>query len=296
MNQRQKADLMLILVALSWGFSYYFVDLAMMELGSFTLNAYRFFVAFGIAFLFSFPQLKSPNKTTLLHSLGCGFLLFLVYIGANMGVKYTTLSNTGFLASMTVIFTPIFAFLYYRRVPKPHTFLSVILCFIGICLLTLGDGFTINMKNFKGDIASILCAICYANHLLFTEYAVKKKTVDAYQLSVYQFFVCGLLNVIAAFIWESPILPSSGKIWAATLFLSVFCTGMAFVVQAIAQKFTTATRVGIIFSLEPVFAGIVAFIFAGERLGLRAYIGAFLMVTSIFIMELAPIIWKKRRV
>ena len=46
------------------------------------------------------------------------------------------------------------------------------------------------------------------------------------------------------------------------IFLSVFCTGVAFIIQAVAQQYTTAAHVGIIFTLEPVFSGIVAFIFA----------------------------------
>ncbi|MDO4176769.1 MAG: DMT family transporter [Bacillota bacterium] len=71
----------------------------------------------------------------------------------------------------------------------------------------------------------------------------------------------------------------------SVVFLSIFCTGVAFAVQAIAQQYTTATHVGIIFALEPVFAGIVAFLFAGERLLPRAYFGAFLMLLSIIIME-----------
>lgn len=64
------------------------------------------------------------------------------------------------------------------------------------------------------------------------------------------------------------------------------CTGVAFIVQAIAQQYTSAAHVGIIFALEPVFAGIVAFIFAHEVLLPRAYFGALLMIAGLFIMEI----------
>ena len=70
------------------------------------------------------------------------------------------------------------------------------------------------------------------------------------------------------------------------LFLSVFCTGVAFVVQPIAQQYTTASHTGVIFALEPVFAAVVAAVFAGEFLSAKSYFGAFLMVTSIFIREI----------
>ena len=38
--------------------------------------------------------------------------------------------------------------------------------------------------------------------------------------------------------------------------------------------------------MEPVFAGVVAFLFAGEVLLPRAYAGAILLVGSLFVMEL----------
>ena len=77
-----------------------------------------------------------------------------------------------------------------------------------------------------------------------------------------------------AFVCETPRLPGSGPIWGAVAFLAVFCTGLAFIVQTLAQQYTSASHVGVIFTLEPVFAGIVAFLFAGEVLTPRAYVGA----------------------
>lgn len=295
MKKSLKADLMLLFVSLSWGFSYYISDIALSGLGVFSLNFYRFLIAFFIAFLLTGKKLIRPNRMTLKYSIGCGLVLYFVYIGANMGVKYTTLSNTGFLATMSVIFTPIFAFIYARRIPNKTTILAVIMCFIGIALLTLKDGFTLNTEYLKGDLYSILCAVSYAHHLLLTERAVKRKEVDVYQLSVYQFLVCGVLNLVTSFIFKEPMVPETGRVWTATLFLAVFCTGIAFIIQAIAQQYTTATHVAVIFSLEPVFAGIVAYFLAGERLGSKAYLGAILMVSSIFIMELRPLKSEKER-
>lgn len=61
---------------------------------------------------------------------------------------------------------------------------------------------------------------------------------------------------------------------------------MAFIVQPVAQQYTTASHTGVIFALEPVFAGVVAAVFAHEILSFKSYLGAFLMVASIFIMEI----------
>lgn len=285
MSKSIKADLMLLFVTLGWGLSYYFVDVSLIEMEVFSLNAFRFLLAFIVAGILSFNKLKKVSKETIKYSFILGFVLFMVYIGATFGVKYTTLSNTGFLCALAVIFTPILTFLYYRFIPSKKTLLAIILSFVGIALLTLSDDFAINPKYLKGDLLSIMCAFFFAHHLLITEKAVKKDNVDPFQLSVYQMLFCGVFNLILSFIVETPRLPSSGNVWAAAIFLAVVCSGLAFIIQTLAQQHTSATHVAIIFSLEPVFAGAAAYFLAGEVLTPKAYLGAAIMLLSIFIME-----------
>ena len=109
MNKQLKADMMLVMVTLCWGISYYLMDLALTDLDPFTLNALRFLGAFAVAGLLSFKKVKTVNRTTLKYSLLVGAALVFVYIGATFGVKYTTLSNSGFLCALTVVFTPLIA-------------------------------------------------------------------------------------------------------------------------------------------------------------------------------------------
>ena len=277
---------MLVLVTLCWGISYYLMDLALTDMDPFTLNAHRFLGAFAVAGLLSYKKVKDVNRITLKYSVLVGAALVFVDIGATFGVKYTTLSNSGFLCALTVVFTPLIAWVFLRQKLDRKMTLSVVICFIGIALLTLKDDFSINLGNLKGDLLCIICAVAYAIDLLLTEKAVSHKEVDAYQLGVFQLGVTGLCNLILAIIVETPHFPTTGNVWGAVIFLSIFCTGVAFVVQPVAQQYTSASHVGVIFALEPVFAGIVAFALAGEVLSPKSYFGAVLMIASIFIMEI----------
>lgn len=286
MNKQLRADLMLVLVTLCWGISYYLMDMALTDMDPFTLNGHRFLGAFLVAGLLSWKKIKTVNKTTLKYSVLVGVALVFVYIGATFGVKYTTLSNSGFLCALTVVFTPLIGWIFLRQKLDRKMTLSVVVCFIGIALLTLKDDFSINMGNLKGDVLCIMCAVFYAIDLLLTEKAVSHEEVDAYQLGVFQLGVTGLCNLVLAFITETPHFPTEPNIWGAVIFLSIFCTGVAFVVQPVAQQYTSASHVGVIFALEPVFAGIVAFFLAGEVLTAKSYFGAVLMISSIFIMEI----------
>ncbi len=281
-----KADLSLLLVTFGWGISYYLTDLSLEDMGPFTLNSNRFLIAFVVALILAFPKLKNISKRTFKFSLLLGVVLVLVYLGATFGTLYTTLSNVGFLCGLTVIFTPILSSIIYKKLPGKKQSLVIFMSFIGIALLTLKDDFSINYDNLLGDLLCIICAVSYAGHLLITEKAVTFEDVDPFHLGVLQLGTTGVFTLILAFIFETPHLPSQPKYWGPVLFLAIFCTGLAFIIQCVAQQYTEASHVGIIFSLETVFAGIVAFVLAKEVLTFQSYIGAALMILSIFIMEI----------
>jgi drug/metabolite transporter (DMT)-like permease len=203
-------------------------------------------------------------------------------MGATYGIMYTSLSNAGFLCGLTVVITPVLAFLIFRKKPEKKLLIVLVMALVGICLLTLGD----NMRPALGDLFCIICAFAYAVDLLITEAAVKRPDVDAYQLGVCQLGFTGLFMLILSAIFEKPALPTAPGVWASLLFLTIFCTGIAFVVQAVAQQYTEASRVGVIFALEPVFAGLTAFVFANEVLSGRAYAGAVILILGIMLMEI----------
>ncbi|MGN0658618.1 MAG: DMT family transporter [Emergencia sp.] len=287
MKTQLKADLMLILVTLCWGVSYYLMDVSLEDMGPFTLNAHRFIGAFAAAAVLSFRSLKGVNRETLKYSLLIGSVLVFVYMGATFGVKYTSLSNSGFLCALTVIFVPILEMIFLKKKSSRKILFAILLSFIGIMLLTLKDDFSINMGNLKGDLLCLMGAIAYAVDLILTERAVAHEEVDAFQLGVFQLGVTGVYMLILSFIFETPHLPTTPSIWGAVIFLSLFCTGVAFIVQAVAQQYTTAAHVGIIFTLEPVFAAVVAFFFAGEVLSAKSYFGAVLMIAALFVTEIS---------
>jgi len=64
-------------------------------------------------------------------------------------------------------------------------------------------------------------------------------------------------------------------------------------VQTVQQQYTAASHVGLIFTLEPVFSAVIAYLFAGERLAPQGYLGALLMLASLVLMEVNMPVKKK---
>lgn len=287
-SKQWKADLALILVTLFWGVSYYLVDLSLTELPEMTLNASRFVLAFVILAVIFRKRVFAASRATLKYSLYVGVLLVFVYAGSTYGIARTSLSNAGFICALPVVVTPILDFIFNRRRPEKRLGIALIMCTVGLAMLTLNENFGINV----GDALCLLCAVSYGADMIVTDRAVQQEDVDPLALGVIELGIAGVIMTVIAFVTEQPVLPQTPAVWGSVLFLSICCTGVAFVVQSVAQQYTSATHVGLIFTLEPVFSGIVAYFVANERLLPRGYVGAVLMLLSLIVMELD---WKKLR-
>lgn len=272
---------MLLLATGLWGISNCLTSICLNELQPLTLNAFRFITGFLVLGAIYFKRLRGVNKKTLQYSVLVGLSLVVVYAGATYGVMYTSVSNAGFIGAMTVLFTPLFEFILYRKKPGKKFSFALLLCLIGIAMLTLNE----TLKPALGDIICLLVPTFYAVDLMLTEKAVADPEVDPLALGVCDLAVVGVVMLVLSLLVETPALPQSPKVWVSALFLGIFCSGVCLVLQSVYQKDTTATRAGLIFTLEPVFSAIFAFFLLGERLGVKGYIGAALMLMSLVVME-----------
>lgn len=281
MSKQRRADLLLVMVTAFWGTSYYLSDLCLTDLPPMTLNAFRFTSAFLLLGILFWKKVVHVSRRTLYYSLLVGLALSGTYIFYGYGLPLTSISNASFVCALPVVFTPIFDFIIHRTRPGKSFGFALVICTVGLALLTLQD----SLKPAVGDIICMGVPICYSFDLLITEKAVNDPDVDPLGLGVCQLGVVAVIMLVFSFFIETPHLPTTPAIWGAVLFLGILCTGVAFVIQSTQQKYTNASHVGLIFTLEPVFSCIVAFFFAKERLNTRGYIGAALMLLSLVMME-----------
>lgn len=290
MRTQLKADLSMILITLFWGVSNVLTKLGLGDIAEFNLIALRFIIAFTISGVVFWKKIKSADWKTIRYAATLATILFAVFAFMTFGLRMTTASNAGFLTALASIFIPIFSFVFLRQKLQAKVFVSVILALTGVGLMSLGDQFQLNL----GDILCVFCSIAYAVHIMVT--GVYTNEVDSVSLGVLQLGFVGLYSLVASFAFETPVLPSTPLSWAIILILSLFCTAIAFIVQTVAQKYTTPIHTGLIFMLEPVFGAGFAFIILHEVLRLRGYVGAILLILSILLVEIDFKFWSKKPV
>ncbi|WP_438316501.1 DMT family transporter [Sporosarcina sp. FA9] len=272
-----KADLLLVLVTFCWGSSYLFMKMGLDSISEFNLIALRFGLAFILAGAIFYRRLLKMNLQTLKYSMLLGFILFVVFTAVTFGLKTTTTSNTGFLISLTVIFVPLINTVVFKQRLEGKLLVSILLAIVGIAFLTLQYPFKITF----GDLLCIFAAFFYAIHIIVAGIATKK--VDTLSLGITQLGFAGLFGLLFSLIFETPTFPNSTISWIAILVLSILCSGVGFILQIVAQKYTTPVRTGLIFTLEPVFAAILGVIFLREIISITGYIGAALLLLSIIL-------------
>lgn len=288
MSKQRRADLMLLLVTAFWGVSYYFSDICLKTMPPMTLTAFRFVTGFALLFAVFLPRLRRLSRATAKYALFIGLSLTGSYIFYGYGLLYTSISNAAFLCALSVVFTPLLGWVVYRKPLGRRMKLCLVLCVAGLAMLTLREDFRVAF----GDILCLGTPLCYAVDLLLTEKAVADETVDPVALGVCALGVVAVITTTLALILEKPCLPGDGMTWFAALFLGIACSGAAFVIQSVEQRHTTANHVGLIFTMEPVFATALAFFLADERLTPRGYAGAAVMLLSLLLMELD---WPKKK-
>ncbi|WP_155590971.1 DMT family transporter [Lysinibacillus cavernae] len=273
----KQANLLMASVSLVWGTSYIFMKLLADSVSPITVVALRFGIAFLVMFVLFSKKLMSVNVKTLTYSAIVGALLCGIFIALMYGMKTTTASSAGFLTSTTVILVPILQILITRKLPRKEILYGLTTVAIGLSLLTIKEDFTFA----SGSILCLAAAFLYAVHIIVTNYFVQD--VDAFQLGIFQLGFASLYAAIGSFIFKAPILLSDTKAWLAILGLAIICSAYGFVMQPIAQKYTTPESTGFLFSLEPVFSAIFAFIVLNENMGGQGYLGASLILAGVII-------------
>lgn len=259
-----------------WGSTFFVVKNALNSVDPVILVAYRFLMAGILLCLFLIIKGKSLFGN-LREALFLSILLFFLYVPQTIGLRKTTASNSGFITGLFVAFVPIFLRILFKRRPTVPEVIASIMSLIGLWILTGG------MKHVNwGDIVTLAAAMTYALHVLYSD-KYMKAGFDATTFSAQQFMLVGIFSIIAGVVFRLRFQVATAETWVIIVFLALFPTASAFVVQLMAQKIMAPLRVSLILALEPVFAGLFAWTLGGEPLLLRSAVGGLFIFAALLV-------------
>jgi len=283
------ADMSLLLVAIVWGGGFIAVKGALDSVTPFYLMTSRFGISVIIMLLIFWKKVKLITKKDLKIGTSIGLLLFLGFTAQTIGMQYTTAGKNAFLTGTNVIIVPFLYWIVSKRKPDIYSLISTFLCFIGIGMLTLDGGIHIGF----GDSLTLLCSVFFAAHIVSVGFFAEK--VDAILLVIIQLGAAAVFSLIAALIYEPMPQPLNSNIIFAIGYLAVFSTMLAFLIQNVAQKYTSSTHTAIILCLESPFGSILSVIMLNEIFTIKMILGCLTIFMAIITTETKWDFLKKKK-
>lgn len=277
---RTRAEVYLVCITLVWGSTFIITKILLQNVTPFVYTALRFSLASIIFIPFFLYKKIRLSKASILSGLFLGVLLFLGFISQTVGLKYTSASKSAFITGMSVVFTPFFQYIIYKSIPTMGNILGIFLVLIGLFLMT--SPFDVNFN--VGDAWTLLCALIFSIYIVYIN--VFSNKFEPSLLTIVQFLTNAILAIVFMYVLERPILVSNTLFFALMAYMVIMPTVVALFVMAKYQKYTTPTRSAVIYSLEPLFASIFAYLLKGEMLNLRGIIGGFLILIGVLVSEL----------
>jgi drug/metabolite transporter (DMT)-like permease len=283
-----RADLLMLLTAMIWGSSFVAQRLGMDSIGPFLYSGLRF----ALAALILLPVLRllegrssaavAPLNRQLLR--GGALMGLALALGINLqqvGLLFTSVTNSGFITGLYVIIVPLLGLLIGHKTGL-GIWLGASLAVVGMFLLSVGEGFQVA----SGDWLQLAGAFVWGVHVLLVGFFAGRH--DPLRLALVQFVTCALISLLLALIFEEIQLQAIIAAGPAILYGGVFGVAIGFTLQVVAQKDAIASHAAIILSLEAVFAAIAGAWLLGESLELRGYFGCALMFTGMLVAQLWP--------
>ena len=275
--------------ALIWGSSFFIVKNTVDIFPTNFLLAIRFTIGCLLLCVLFPKKLTQLNRTCLWQGIVLGLLIFTAYCIQTIGLMETTPGKNAFLTTAYCILVPFLYWITDKRRPDLYNFSAAFLCLAGIGLVSFDGSFSMRF----GDAMTLISALFFAAHIVAGARFGGKS--DPILLTILQFGTAAVCSWVLGFTTET--FPKEIPLNAALglLYLAVFATTIALLLQNIGLKYADPTSGAILLSLESVFGVLFSILFYQERLTLRLGAGFLLIFIAVILSETKLSFLRKKR-
>ena len=268
----------LLATAAIWGGSFVVMKDALEKQDVYSFLATRFLIAFLIMFAVRPGVFKGLSRKFVIRSVIAGCFLVGGYTFQTLGLTLTTVSNTGFITGLYLVFAPLISWLVLKRKFYKAHGIAVFFAALGLYLIAY-DGIEIGV----GETLVLISAVLWGGHIvILSEWSDGKNN---YALTLIQILVSAFILMMLSILngYESP---PDYSVWNAIILTALFATVFAFFMQTKAQSVLTATAAAILLAMEVPFALLFGLYFNNDPLTARIVIGG-----ALIMLAMSLIIW-----
>lgn len=280
---RAQANGLLLIAAFMWGAGNVAQKTVLEDIGPLTAVGLRCLIAALVLApffaRFDHKPMRGKFKSALFIIATFAIAVTLYQISAGL----TSVTNAGFLVNISIVTTPIAAWLLLRQKPCVMVWPAGLFALIGAYMMSGGVISELNL----GDVLAIASAVLFSFWMVFLGHFVTLYG-QAGLITLAQFFVTGFICLITGLLIEPVSVAGLTSALPELIILGVASTGIGYLFQAIAQTRTSASEAAIIVSGEAIFGAMFAFTLLGETLSLQGLIGAVLILSGIGLVQFNP--------
>lgn len=271
---------LLVLATAIWGSTFVVVQDGINQMPMMMYMGWRFVIATAVMVAIR-PSSLRMSRDTFRKGLFIGIALAAGYWTQTYGLFFTSATVSGFITGMFVVLTPVAAWLVYRMEIPLVGWIGVALAFVGLATISL-KGWSFGL----GEIWTLIGAVCFSFQIMWLSRWATPET--SYSIALVQIATTAVVFFGGGLVIDGFQLPEGSAVWSSILFLAVFASSLAFIIQTWSQSQMTPTRAAVILSFEPVFAGVFGVVLAGDALTPRILFGGLLILAAVYLVELGP--------
>jgi drug/metabolite transporter (DMT)-like permease len=273
-------EAILILITMFWGGTFLAVQYAMTMSGPFFFVGLRFATAALAVGLLSIKSLRGLTWLEVKAGVAIGVSIAIGYSMQTWGLQTIPSSKSAFITAMYVPLVPLLQWICLGKMPGLMSWVGVALAFIGLIFLAGPAGTSLTLG--AGEIITLISALAIAAEIIMISAWAGK--VDIKRVTIVQLATASMVAFATMVPAGESVPPFSSGLLVIALGLGIF-SAIIQVTMNWAQRSVSPTRATVIYTGEPVWAGIFGRI-AGERLPLLALLGGALIVLGVLVSEL----------
>lgn len=277
------SEMSLVLVTMIWGCGFIATEYVIKANWSTSLiMATRFIiaaVAMGIALN---KKILELTKYEILHGSIAGILLFLGFFTQTLGQAQTTVSHSAFITATYVVMVPFISWAVNRNRPDIRTVLLTLMALVGAGVLSYTNG---KYSPEAGDLLILSSAFFFAAQITYAEKATKGS--DPARVNFVQ-IMSAAVSAFVVFLFQGNSIKGAdiSQGLMPILYLGILSTCLCYFLQTTAQKHVTASKVGVILSLEGLFGGLFSVLLGLEPLTINLLAGGALIIGAGIFMNI----------
>jgi drug/metabolite transporter (DMT)-like permease len=254
------------------------------EAGPVSTAFWRVFLA--LPFLWAWAWMDRRNATAVQGNVrGLMFAAGFFFAGDlavwHWSIVLTSVANAVLLANLAPIFVTLVVWLLWRKKPTLMFLAGLAAALAGVMLMVRGDFSHTDSRALLGDALGVVTAMFYAAYQLTVTRL--RGTVNTARIMAMSSVVTAAFLLPIAWLSGEVFFPATVTGWIKVFGLALISqvAGQSLIAYAMAHLPATLSSVGLL--LQPVMAGLFAWILLGETLGAVAITGAVLVLIGIRI-------------